>query len=175
MEGVLLTPGTYEAEKALRDAVASFDAGSTPAGRAATAWLTNDAVKSYPSVVTRLVLVEGRIAGYVAVTPGEVELSGNHRKKLGLIHPIQGATLIPWLGKDVSGLIPGTVLLEIALGVAREAAKLQGGAALVLDPFDLATSQMWVAPPYEFKRSRTINRSGLHRLWKPLFRPEERR
>jgi hypothetical protein len=175
MQGRILTPSELRADANLSAAVAAFDAGTTAAGVAAAAWLKNEAARAHPSVVTRLLFTDGILAGYVAVTPGEVELSGNHRKKLGLIHPVQGATLIPWLAKDGRNLMPGEVLLEVALGVAREAARLQGGAALVLDPFDLETSEMWLKPPYSFKRSRTINRSGLYRLWKPLFRPDERR
>src|SRR4051812_7361983 len=103
MRGVVLTPGALQADKALRQAMSAFEARNTPAGVAATKWLKGQAADSHPSVVTRLVMTDdGKIAGFVAVTPGEVELNGKHRQKLGLIHPVQGATLIPWLAKDTA-------------------------------------------------------------------------
>lgn len=81
--------------------------------------------------------------------------------------PTQGASLVAWLAKHRDAGTSGGQIMTYALSVAREAAKLQGAAAFVVDPFDDETAAMWIER-FKFKRSLTRTPNGQRRLWAPL-------
>jgi hypothetical protein len=165
------TPQASEDEPVLGSAVDAFFAGDLPAGRAAEHWLKHHSLQNHPSTVTRLVILEGRVEGFYALCSAQVELRTSDRKKLGVEHPVQPAALIAWIAKRCDARIPGELLFRHALAVAQEVAASQGAVVIVADPFDGASELVWLAEPYNFRRSRSDvpGGRGLKRLWKPLF------
>jgi hypothetical protein len=76
--------GTKDAlSRELRMALDAFDAGSSPAGIAATHWLKTQALDSSLTSRTRLLVGAGRIAGFYALASAHVTLSQSDRRRLG--------------------------------------------------------------------------------------------
>jgi hypothetical protein len=155
-------------------AVADFESIDTDAGREATRWLQEDALRDHPSTITYVLLSGSRIDGYFAIASGSVTLTQRHRKGLApgqsdyVLSPTQGASLIAWVARHRDGATPGRKIVLYALSIALKVARLQGTPVAVLDPFDDATAELWVER-YQFRRSRTPGGNDM-RLWVPLHR-----
>ncbi|MGO9248904.1 MAG: hypothetical protein ACLP7W_09985, partial [Solirubrobacteraceae bacterium] len=65
----------------LRAALDAFDAGKRPAAVAAREWLRTQAVDSYQTSRTRLLLAERRIAGFYSLAAAQVELRQSDRRR----------------------------------------------------------------------------------------------
>ena len=163
----LTLPGVdIEPSPRLREALDGFDAGPTPAGAAATRWLRDAALIEHPISRTRLYIANGAIAGYYSLCNAGVEISQRDRRRaLALDTPIGTlpGSLVTWLAKDYEAGIDGTLLIKHAAATAREAAAMTASVALVLDPFDDATAEVW-KKAYGFRRSSGKSR----RRWIPL-------
>jgi hypothetical protein len=163
---VTLPPVDIEVSEAFKRALDQFDAGPKPAGVAATEWLHQCAVTQYELSRTTLYIANGAIAGYYSLCNSTVEISQSHRKKKLALDTERGtlpASLVTWLAKDHRADFDGTLLLKHATAVARKAMLTQASVALVLDPFDDETAEMWKTR-YGFRKSS--GSSG--RLWIPL-------
>jgi hypothetical protein len=154
-------------------AIAAFDPGSRPAAQGAARWLREHGLdgESQPY----LAIVDGELVGFYALTAGELELSEDARKKLGLIRATQGAILVTWIAKSAKHVLDGDVLVTDAIGVAQESAEDVSATVLALDPFDEATAAMWRAK-YKMRNSRTklparAGEPALKRMFLPLRDP----
>jgi hypothetical protein len=124
------------------------------AGREAAAWLRDRALDEYGSSITYLMLRKGRVEAFYALCSAEVLLTGGDRTKLfrgsrANSHEVsrrQPASLIAWAAKRTDGGGNcGALIMGHALATAWEVAELQGNIALVLDPYDEQTAEMWLA------------------------------
>jgi hypothetical protein len=155
-------------------AIAAFDPGTRPAAQDAAAWLRQHGLdgESQPY----LAMVDGELVGFYALTAGEVELSRDARKKLGLSRPTQGAILVTWVAKSTKHVLDGDVLVNDAIGIAQETAQSVSATVIALDPFDEGTAEMW-RTKFKMRNSRTSlpAREGeptLKRMFLPLRSPE---
>jgi len=157
----------------LEQAIVDFDPGPRPAAQAAALWLREHGLSGesqpYLAVVGRC------IAGFYALTVGQVVLSSGRRKKLGLTYSTQGAVLVTWMAKSAHHDLDGGVLVTDAIGIALEIAEKASATVLALDPYDQPTSEMWKSR-YAMRESRTelMARDGepaLRRLYLPLSKP----
>jgi hypothetical protein len=162
-----------EAYPELGTVIARFDPGPRHAARAAAEWLREAGLDGESIAYLALLRDPWELVGFYALTVGEVELTGAHRKRLGLVHPIQGAVLVTQLARSARHRRAGHLLVEDAIGVASELASQAGTAVLALDPFDAATDEIW-RERFGFRRSRTSLRVAgddgrpLKRLYLPL-------
>lgn len=167
----------------LLDAIEEFESLDNPAGCAATAWLRNDALAWHGTTLTYLMLLNRRIEAFYAATASSVLLSQRDRRRVrgdvpSGLPPRQPATLISWLAKDRGAVTHGLTVLHHAFAVALQVSELQGTIALVLDPFDDPTAEMWMRmPSVEFRRSaaeRGEDEGNFRprRLWMPLRLPD---
>jgi hypothetical protein len=160
----------------LAEGVRDFESKDTEAGLAATDWLKHHALPNHPSTVTRLVVSDGRVAGFYALCSAEVTLTQRHRKELQeeenthRLHPRQGASLIAWVAKHREATFPGELILLHAVWVATTVAALQGNILLTVDSFDESAAERW-QERYGFRMSQSPDERGPHRLsrlWLPL-------
>lgn len=167
---VTLPPVDANISALFRRALADFDAGAKPAAVAATHWLQQSALAQHQNSRTALYIGNGRIAGYYSLCNAQVELSQRQRKKLDLRTPIGTlpASLVTWLAKDHRADFDGELLVMHAAATARKATMTQASVALVLDPYDDETAEMW-RTRFGFRRS---SGSNADRLWVPLARSE---
>jgi hypothetical protein len=154
-----------EVPNELRAALDDFDAGERPAALAAREWLRTEAVHSYQTSRTRLLIAEHRIAGFYSLAASQVELRQTDRRRAGFDPVRVPAALVTWIAKDKRAEIDGKLLLLHAAGTARRAAELQATAVLVLDPFDEQTARMW-RERFGFRASAENRKPK--RLWLPL-------
>jgi hypothetical protein len=150
----------------LRDALDRFDAGPTPAGAAATAWLRDHALSQHQMSRTRLCIADGRICGYYSLCNSTFEISSRKRRQLLQVETTirtLPASLVTWLAKDRQVGVDGKLLIRHAVATAREAAAVTASVALVVDPFDDATADMW-KERFGFRESSGES----DRLWIPL-------
>jgi hypothetical protein len=171
----------------LLDAVNNFESVPRPAGMAAATWLRERALDEYGSSVTYLMLLEGLVEAFYALSSAEVLLSGRDRKRMfaGVransyeVLPRQPASLIAWAAKRNGGCEGcGELILRHAFTSALEVAQSQGNIALVLDPYDEETAEMWMKMGFvKFRRSAGARHSNgtpqVRRLWTPLH-PQRR-
>lgn len=169
IEWVSWSPATADARPDIGEAIGRFTSLAIEAGEAAEAWLREAALAAHPACRTNLLMHEGAVQGYYALTMCEVELSSNDRKKIGAAFPRQGAVLIPWLARARETTIPDVFeqLLLHAVGSSRRGADFVGAAVIALDPFDEATAELWRARG--FKQSRTMRGEKPARMWRPLW------
>jgi hypothetical protein len=189
---VRLTPEVIEdlgeQRDLLLDAVEEFDSPAYEAGLQAAAWLRERALDEYGSSVTYLMLLDRRVEAFYAIASAEVLLTGRDRKRLFRrsgretyeISPRQPASLITWTAKRDGGEDGcGERIMGHALATAWEVAELQGNVALVLDPYDHATAEMWSDFAFlDFRRSadprgRSEAGARIPRLWTPLHPADE--
>ena len=157
----------------LEQAIIDFDAGPRPAAQAAAQWLREQGLSGESQPY--LAVVDRSIAGFYALTVGQVVLSGGHRKKLGFTYSTQGAVVVTWMAKSTHHDLDGGVLVSDAVGIALEIAEKASATVLALDPYDRPTSEMWKSR-YAMRESRTelTARDGepaLRRLYLPLSKP----
>ena len=149
----------------LRAALDDFDAGKRAAALAAREWLRTQAVDSYQTSRTRLLIAEHRVAGFYSLAAAQVELRQRDRRRAGFDPVRVPAALVTWIAKDKRAEIDGKELLLHAAATARRAAALQATAVLVLDPFDAQTERMW-RERFGFRPSAETRKPK--RLWLPL-------
>ena len=149
----------------LYTALEAFDAGKHPAALAASSWLETQALFSYQTSRTRLLVCSDRIAGFYSLASAQVALSQRDRGRLG-IQPVRvPAALVTWLARDAHTKIEGKTLLLHAVATARRAAVMQATTLLVVDAFDDATAMMW-RQRFGFRTS--AEQGPNKRLWLPL-------
>lgn len=167
---VTLPPVDIDISEPFRRALDDFDAGPKPAAVAATHWLQQSAPAQHQNSRTALYIANGRIAAYYSLCNAQVELSQRQRKKLDLRTPIGTlpASLVTWLAKDHRADFDGELLVMHAVATARKATMTQASVALVLDPYDDETAEIWKTR-FGFRRSSGPNAD---RLWVPLVRSE---
>ncbi len=162
---VTLPPRESEVPNELRGALDAFDAGERLAALAATTWLRTEALASYQTSRTRLLIARSRVAGFYSLASAQVELSQRDRRRVD-VRPVRvPAALITWIAKDKRAEIDGKLLLLHAAATARRAAELQATSVLVVDPFDEETAAMW-RERYGFRAS--VETRTPKRLWLPL-------
>ncbi len=155
----------------IAEAVAEFDAHSSnaKAAAAANAWFCNEALDE-AACVTRVLLVEGRIASFYGLASGEVRLTSTKKlERMGIMGGSRvGSSHVEWVARDRRSP-PGAGVLAVkhAIYVAYVIADLQGNRALTMDPFDKETEAMW--RDKGFHRSQTELDDGLRRLYLPLY------
>jgi hypothetical protein len=154
-------------------AVERFEGLDTPAGRAATRWLQEESLAAYPSTVPYVMLANGRIDAFFALSSTSITLTQRHRKQLGLTdpadikRPVQGAVRVDWIARhQQAGPGVGRNALLHALSVAHNAAKAIGAVALVIDAADDDTAALFTGQ-YGFRRTADPS-SSTTRLWIPL-------
>jgi hypothetical protein len=165
-EWLIWDAATAAARSDVEEAVAAFASIDTPAGEDAARWLRDDALHNDGSTRTRLLMNEGRVAGFFALCAAEVRLRADEVEVLGLPpgrHPLP-AILLAWIARHRDGGVTGYELMRMAFGIARRVRTEIGAVAFVLDPRDVAVAGLWRAPPYGFRPSS----GGSRRLWLPL-------
>lgn len=149
----------------LHAAIEAFDAGDRPAAVAAARWLKTEARRAFPTARTRVILIEGHVAGFYALASAHVSLSQHDRRSLG-VEPVRvPAALVAWIAKGIRTSVDGKTLLLHAAAVARRVGALQATTVLVVDPFDSETEMMW-RQRFGFRRS--VEAGTGRRLWLPL-------
>lgn len=151
----------------LARAVSEFEPVPTPAGWAAARWLREDALAYHGFAVTYLALVNLKVHGFYAMCASEVEIPEDQREELGLPSRRLPVALLVWLARSAHGEVSGLELLAHAKMRAELVARVQGLAALAVDPFDEATATLWQAPPFDFLPAE-VSKDGSRRLWMPL-------
>lgn len=149
----------------LRSVLAAFDAGKRPAAGAAADWLKTEALRSFQTARTRLLVAEGRVAGFYSLASAHVVLNQRDRRRIGVTPPRVPAALVAWIAKDTGAEIDGKSLLLHAAATARRADVLQATAALAVDPFDQETAMMW-RQRFGFRPSSEP--ADRRRLWLPM-------
>lgn len=102
----------------LRAALDEFDSGERPAALAAREWLRTQAVDSYETSRTRLLIAEQRIAGFYSLAASQVEFRQSDRRRAGFDPVRVPAALVTWIAKDKRAEIDGKLLLLHAAGTA---------------------------------------------------------
>ena len=171
-EWVHLTSEQLEADPALADSIARFQAPPSRAGQAAGHWLRDSALNQAGSIATYVLVRNGGLEAFYSLGMSEVELRSQHRKKLSGSHPRQGAVLILWLARAAEADCGAETSLKHAVGMSQIGARQIGAAAIALDPFDAGTEQFW-RERFGFRASLTRRRDAdgkeRPRLWMPLF------
>jgi hypothetical protein len=162
---ITLPPTDVDVLSELRAVLDAFDAGGRPAAVAATSWLKTQALDSYQTSRTRLLVAEHGVAGFYSLASAQVALSQRDRRRLGVAPVRVPAALVAWIAKDVRAGIGGETLLLHAAATARRAAALQATTVLVVDPFDEETAVMW-RERFGFRPS--AEPAERRRLWLPL-------
>jgi hypothetical protein len=162
-----LPPNDVEIPEDLAHALQAFDAGDRGAAVAASEWLRTRARVEHRTSRTRLLIAEGRIAGFYSLASAHVQLSQRDRKRLTLHSTVVSvpAALVTWFAKDRRARVEGKTLLLHAAATARRAATMQAAAVLVVDAFDEETAEMW-KDRFGFRRSSGSDAD--RRLWIPL-------
>jgi len=140
-----LPPQDVEIPTELTQALEGFDAGEQAAAVAATEWLQTRARREHRTSRTRVLIAQGRLAGFYSLASSHVELSGRHRKALALQSTVVSvpAALVTWIAKDHRSTVEGKTLLLHAAATARRAAAMQAATVLVVDAYDEQTAGMW--------------------------------
>jgi hypothetical protein len=154
----------------LAQAVADFEAYSKneAAAQEGTEWLQHRATQ-VAACVTRILVVEGHIAAFYALSSGEAIItSEKHRKQMGGDGIRFGSSHVEWIARDRRAPAgAGDDALRHAIFVATRVGELQGNVILTLDPFDSETQAMWRNKG--LRNSQTIDADGkLKRLYLPL-------
>jgi hypothetical protein len=155
----------------IANAVACFESLDNDAGRAASQWLRDEALASYPATVTSVLVGGGLALGFVAMRAGTVRLTKGDRRSLlpgSTSGTDQGAAVIEHIARNRAAA-PGVgeQLMLFAIGEALQAAEHSGAIALVIDPPDAASAELFV-DRWHFRRSLRPGTS----LWFPLSTPD---
>ncbi len=157
-------------------AVEAFESIPTPAGETESYWLRRESLWSYPSTITRVLVRDGLVQGYYSLTGSTVRLTNRHLRALPLPmanpNPLQPATLISHLAKHRHATITADTILMHAVGVALEVAQLQGSVALVVEPHDETSAELFTRRG--FRRSGRSASETTPRLWVPLHLDADR-
>jgi hypothetical protein len=153
-------------------AVAAFEPVDNPAGRESAAWLKNEALQHFPSVITHIALKDGLVQGFYAIKGAEVRLSQRERRRLlrsgaESVAAFQPASLITRVGLHRDATLPFRYVLLHAVSTAVQVRELQGNIALLLDPFDSDVAQR-LQREYGFRIAYADDSASTPRLWLPL-------
>lgn len=153
--------------------VENFEPLNYPAGQAAAHWLHEDALDNDGQSLTRLLVSDDRIEGFIATAFGTVELTGGGRKRLpirrrDLQRQEVGALLVCWVARHKDSEISGTQLMLTAVALARRAKRIAGLMALAVDPHDDEVAAMWRAKPWNFQQCRKPEEGRQTRLYIPI-------
>lgn len=157
----------------LAAAVAEFEAYSKneAAAKEGTEWFRDRAIE-LTSCVTRILVVNGHVAAFYALSSGEAIISSEkHQAQMGGGGARFGSSHVEWIARDRRAAAgAGDKALRHAIYVATLVAELQGNVILTLDPFDLETQEMWRQKG--LRNSQTKDEDGdLRRLYLPLYGP----
>ena len=174
-EWIKWTPHTTEKKRRIKRAIQSFEPVDNKAGKRNERFLKKEALDSYPTAVTHVLLKGGMIEGFFALSSGTAKLTQSDSKPADPddreipLPSHQPVAHIAWIGKHKDAQIKGPDLLAQAAGLAMEVVECgQGQLALSLDAFDEPTAQMW-ADEFGFKRNHDAN--GRISLWRGLEDP----
>lgn len=162
------TPTVAADDPALAEAVAAFVPMDVPSGVAVASWLKERALAQPGSATPYLMVRNGRVAGFYALAAASVELRGSHRNSIGAeLPPTVPAYLIAQLGR-ASWSEPGSGrrLLAHAMAKAREASLTAAAVALVVDPFDDGTAELWRRWGF---RTSSMSIGDTRRMWMRLY------
>jgi len=113
-------------------------------------------------------IIDDVLEGFYSLAASRVELTTSHRRNVGE-QPVQPAALITWLAKRNGSQVSGVQLLTHALGTALKVSEDMGIVAIVLDPYDEGSAEVWRSEPYRFRTSRTRGADGSVRLWRSIL------
>jgi hypothetical protein len=159
----LWTPAiaTSFAHADIAQAVADFEPVDKPAGHAAAAWLRDCSLEEHPVTQTWLRHEDRRLLGFFAACTSEIKLLKRLTDRL----PGSGrrpATEIKWICKHQETDLDGRELFLRAVAVAKQTWGNKEDAAVVVNPYDAATS-MFLQRKYVLWET-----PGEDRLWAPL-------
>lgn len=141
-----------------------------PAGESVAGWLAERALREPQEATVRVRLSHGKVTGVYALCAAQVALSREERARLGRVHyRTQPAILLAQFARAGSAPGIGVEMLRHADSSARRALRYVGATALVVDPFDQDTAEMW-RQRFGFQDSeQTVPGNGrLHRQWLSL-------
>jgi hypothetical protein len=167
-----LTQEQVDADSGLLEAVRRFRAPPGRAGEAAQRWLRERALGQAANIATYILLLEGEVAAFYSLGMSEVELRTQHRKRLEVSHPRQGAVLILWLARAAEAEVDAEAILRHAVGIGQIGARQVGAAVIALDPYDEDTEEFWrerLGFRSSLTRRRDADGAERSRLWMPLF------
>lgn len=163
---LITLPSATECPQELARAVAAFEAGETAAAAASVEWLREDALREHGSARTWAWVGSNQLHGFFAISFGIAKLQDADLEQLQAGPRPLPAVLLAQAARNPAGsLAPGAILVG-ALGVAVRIAQLGGAAALILDPYDEPTSEMWKRRG--FLPTSDKPRGGRQRLWRAL-------
>jgi len=142
----------------LAEKIAAFESLPNAAGTEAARWLREDARDNDGLSLTRVLVTDDRVEGYISTTYGQVELTNGPMRRLTVPNRLRRRTVpafvVCWVARHVDGDIPGVQLMLTAVGLARLAKRSGGLVAFAVDPHDEETSKMWRSDPYNFQLCR---------------------
>jgi hypothetical protein len=128
----------------LGEAIQAFVPVPGPAGESVAAWLTEQALSEPQEATVRVRLSDGKVTGVYALCAAQIALSTEERAQLGGVrYRTQPAILLAQIARAADSPGIGEELLRHADGTARLALTYIGATALVVDPFDQPTAEMW--------------------------------
>jgi len=143
-EPTLLTlPGRARCPDELVAAVEAFEVGQRPAALASAAWLRERALDEPGSARSWVWVGRGRALGFFAISVGAGKLEPEQLTALRAGQRPMPAVLLVQAARGTGAKLPAGSVLRGALGVAERIERLAGVGALMLDPFDEETAQMW--------------------------------
>lgn len=145
------------------EAVELFKPVDNDAGHMSARWLKEEALHDGKMTGTWLLYKNQKVHGFVSICSGNITLHDDGRAN-AFRRTLQGlpgvrfagelvpASEIRWMGRHAESNFSGEVILEHAVWIAHEVARLQGNAALVIDPYDDETAE-FLLTKYKFLRS----------------------
>jgi hypothetical protein len=128
----------------LEEAIQAFKAPPGPAGESVSRWLVEHAFHEPQEATVRLRLSHGKVTGVYALCAAQITLDIAQRALLGGVrYRTQPAILLAQFARAADAPGIGKELLRHAVGTARRARTYVGATALVVDPFDEPTAEMW--------------------------------
>jgi hypothetical protein len=128
----------------LDEAIRAFEPVPGPAGESVARWLVENAFREPREATVRLRLSYGRVTGVYALCAAQIALDMAQRSQLGGVrYRTQPAILLAQFARAADAPGIGRELLHHAGGTARRARTYIGATALVVDPFDESTAEMW--------------------------------
>lgn len=148
-------------------AVQTFEAGDRAAAQASARWLRKDALDQYGSARSWVWIGQGRVHAFFALSVGVGKLlSGQLEGQQAGPWPLP-AVLLAQAARNPSADLAAGAILRSAIGLAERTAQLVGIGALMLDPYDHETAEMWLRKGFHPIAEKP--RGGRPaRLWYPI-------
>lgn len=128
----------------LAAAIDAFRPVPGPAGESVAKWLKERAFSEPQEATVRIRLSDGRVTGVYALCAAQIALSQQERSQLsGVYFRTQPAILIAQFARSADTPGIGDEMMLHADATARRALHYVGATALVVDPFDQDTAEMW--------------------------------